>query len=818
MKIKILLIFIISTMLMFSMPSRAGEEISYDLINQEAVKTAKNVPFDMDIILRQADQVVGYQLKIIYDHTRFTFNELKMNTQLSTPVYNSDILGEITINYSNIGNPIQGDTTLFTLNFTPYLVEDHQFYQVITLDLEYHHEITMINDTFQMSSTSLIYDHFSDVYVGVFGDISGDGIVSILDVGLLQLHLAGLNELSPSELKLLDANQDGLISLIDVTMMQLFIAHKIHYIGPKINYYMQFNTMGGSSIDMQVYDYNQLINPIPIPTKEDHMFDGWFLDEGYTMEFNYETMPAYDLILYAKWIEFDQGSYDIDILMWSGDGTYYEDLGSLNLSPSDLAGQNHATIYAVAKAFKEIYPNVRINVYLKEAGPNDGHVSWEQERENFKNTYGRYPSIWSSNNLVSDVMSGLVADLSIYSHEKIYQSFNPTIMQMMNYYGVQAGLPQYLLPWGVYVNKELADQNNISVPSVNWTIDEYTYFVSQADGINFWGSMETPFSFIFSGTTTMAAQIQNYSGTGDRIHANSAEVRALIPYIHTWADTAIWPQRDLGNVPDQVMNDNWWWGYKFFMENKILTHDGDPWMMGDGAHPNTNHWARIKSNHWDIYPRPSTPYQGNSVGVVLDPLAVYNFALQDGNPTLSEQEAKHQAMAYRFASFWVGDDRAWTARANQQFLDGENLKSAMNDSLPLVTGEAFDRQMEIWYSIDIHQRFSNEIIMPGFHEVLRLFKAGQIYDISDKTNLSYYHDNGMMRPILYEWQNAWNPAVLTGNPEATSPRRTDTNWTNSVLDKLPEWNTLFNQRFVLVDTSLRQALQTYYGKNESDFN
>lgn len=303
MKIKILLIFIISTMLMFSMPSKAGEEISYDLINQEAVKTAKNVPFDMDIILRQADQVVGYQLKIIYDHTRFTFNELRMNTQLSTPVYNSDILGEITINYSNIGNPIQGDTTLFTLNFTPYLVEDHQFYQVITLDLEYHHEITMINDTFQMSSTSLIYDHFSDVYVGVFGDISGDGIVSILDVGLLQLHLAGLNELSPSELKLLDANQDGLISLIDVTMMQLFIAHKIHYIGPKINYYMHFNTMGGSSIDMQVYDYDQLINPIPIPTKEDHMFDGWFLDEGYTMEFNYETMPAYDLILYAKWIE-----------------------------------------------------------------------------------------------------------------------------------------------------------------------------------------------------------------------------------------------------------------------------------------------------------------------------------------------------------------------------------------------------------------------------------------------------------------------------------------------------------------------------------
>ena len=519
-----------------------------------------------------------------------------------------------------------------------------------------------------------------------------------------------------------------------------------------------------------------------------------------------------------KWDGLDtEVTGEISIMLWSGDGTFIEDVGKLNLQPEDLAGQNNATIYAVAKAFNQIYPNVKVNVYAKNGGPNDGGVSWDQERENFKNTYGHYPSIWASTDLPGDVTRGLVADLSKYSNDPLYKSFNPAIMSMMNYYGVQAGLPQYLLPWGVYINKELAENNNIDVPQPNWTIADYTDFVDQADGVNFWGAMDTPFSFIFTGTTTMAAQLHSFSGTGNRINANSAEVRALIPRISQWADSAIWPQFDLGNVPMQVMNNNWWWGFKFFMENKILTLDGDPWMMGDGAHPDQTHWGVIKSNDWDIYPRPATPYQGNTVGVVLDPLAVFNYAMTDDNPELSEEEALQELIAYTFATFWIGDDRAWTARANQNFLDGENLKSAMNDSFPLVTGDAFDRQMEIWYSIGIHERFSSTTLMPGFHEVLRLFESGQIYDVSDKAYLWNYDDNGTMRPILYEWSNMWNPAVVTGDPAATSPRRTDTNWVDSILAKLPEWNTLFNQRYVLADNALRAGLIQYYGKSESDF-
>jgi ABC-type glycerol-3-phosphate transport system substrate-binding protein len=508
---------------------------------------------------------------------------------------------------------------------------------------------------------------------------------------------------------------------------------------------------------------------------------------------------------------------EVSIMLWSGDGQFYEDIGNKTYAPEELTGQNQATVYAVAKAFNEIYPNVKVNVYAKQGGPNDGGVSWTQERENFKTNYGHYPSIWASTDLVGDTTAGLVADLSIFANDPLYKSFNPAIMQMMNYYGVQAGLPQFLQPWGVFVNKELADQNNIDVPDPDWTIEEYTDFVESADMTNFWGAMDTPFSFIFTGTTTLAQQLSTYPGTGDHVNLNSNEVKALIPYIAEWADSSIWGLQAAGQVPQQVMDDNWWWGFKFFIENKILTLDGDPWMMGDAANPTEGHWGAAKSNDWDIYPRPSTPYQPNTVGVVLDPLSVYNYAMEDGNPEMTEDEALKLKVAYTFASFWIGDTRAWEARAAQEFMDGTALKSAMNDSLPLVTGDAFDEQMEIWYSTPIHARFKNATLMPGWQKVLEIWEAGQVWDVSDKAYPWNYDNEGVSTPILYEWQNIYNPTVVTGDPDATGPLRHEAGWTAAVLAKLAQWNTDINARFVTVEADLRAGLKEFYGKTDADF-
>jgi len=501
---------------------------------------------------------------------------------------------------------------------------------------------------------------------------------------------------------------------------------------------------------------------------------------------------------------------EITMMLWSGDGTYIEDLGHKELTPADLKGQNNAAVYAVAKAFNAVYPNVKINVYAKLAGPNDGGVSWTQELENFKAEHGNYPDVYAVNDLVGDVARGFVADLSQFKNDPLYKSFNKAIMKTMNYYGFQAGLPQFMQPWGVYVNKALAEENNIDVPEPTWTIDEYTDFITSADNETFWGTMDPELNFIRTGVTTLEQQWLNYDGSKPFVNLNSDEVKSLLDYVPQWTNTSVWGLNDLGLMPAGVMDANWWWSHKFFLENKLLTNGGDPWMMGDCANPAEGHWAACKSTDWDIYPRPSTDYQKNTVGLVLDPMAVYNHCMDDGDKACSEEENAQIKLAYTFGAFFAGDTSAWQARADQMWLDGENEKSAMNDSLPLVTGAEFDKQMEIWYQPTIHQRFADEAKMPGWQEVLKIWKAGQMWSISDKAVVWNFDDNGASKNIIWEWNNIYNKDVA-------GALRSDANWPDMVKAKLADWQATWVTRYDAASQTLKDGLKIYYDFKDSDF-
>lgn len=494
---------------------------------------------------------------------------------------------------------------------------------------------------------------------------------------------------------------------------------------------------------------------------------------------------------------------EVSIMLWSGDNSYIEDIGHKELAPEDMHGQNIAATYATAKAFNQIYPNIKINVYAKAGGPHDNNVTWQQELENFKAEHGKYPDVYASTDLIGDMSKGLISDLSRFKDDPLYKSFNPALMDIMNFHGFQGAVPQYLIPWGVFVNKSLAEDNNLDVPDPEWTIDEFTDFIGQADMKNFYGSMDVPMNFINTGTKTIRYQMKNHKGDEDFVKLDSDEVKDLINYIPKWADYSIWPQRDLDKVPTEVMDQNGWWSYNFFINNKILTLESDPWMMGDAAHPDESHWGRVKAADWDIYPRPSTKYQPNTVGIVTDPLVVYNYAMDDGNPELSEEELAKMKIAYTFASFWVGDTRALQARAEQMWLDQGVLKTSLNDSLPLVKGEEFKKQMDIWYSVDTHKRFADKEKMPGFQKIVELWEKGQYWDVSDKT-FPYFHDfEGQNRANLYEWENYWNP-------EITGAKRTDPNYVDVLKSKLPDWNEVSNKRFKESVSKLEEGLKKYY--------
>ncbi len=71
-----------------------------------------------------------------------------------------------------------------------------------------------------------------------------------------------------------------------------------------INYTIEFDTNGGSSIQSIIEGYETVIQFPENPTKEGYLFDGWYLDNStFLNEFTLETMPLNGGVLYAKWIE-----------------------------------------------------------------------------------------------------------------------------------------------------------------------------------------------------------------------------------------------------------------------------------------------------------------------------------------------------------------------------------------------------------------------------------------------------------------------------------------------------------------------------------
>ena len=497
---------------------------------------------------------------------------------------------------------------------------------------------------------------------------------------------------------------------------------------------------------------------------------------------------------------------DISIMCWSGDSKYYEDLGHQDLAAKDLTSSNVAQIYAVAKKFNETYPNVKINLWAKTGDPNQtGTPSWDQEMENFKADYGKYPDIWASTSVTNDIKKGLVADLSVYKDDETYKSYNESLMSNLNYYGFQAGLPSFSIPWGVWVNKSLAADNNIEVPDPDWDVDEFTDFVTQADGKTFWGTKSTPVNIINVGVETINKQISE-KGTVD---LNTEQVKDLLKYVPDWAAATIDTAEGAGELSLDIVKESGAYSWFYFCNNRTLVNVEDPWYLTAGADSAAKDSdAYIKARDWDFYPFPSTDYCDNTVKIVMDPICLHNYAADDGNNEWSEAEKQKLEVTYTFASYWTASTEARQAIFDQQWTEAGQLKeSAANDSFPVVTGDAYDEQMEIWNKLPAHQVYADK---KGFQEVIRLWKENQTWDYVDKCWTSSITEKGETKDCLYEWNNKWDE-------EVAGAWMTDPDWVDNVKSKLADWNETCNKRIEKATTQLQDALKKYYGFTDDKF-
>ena len=80
-----------------------------------------------------------------------------------------------------------------------------------------------------------------------------------------------------------------------------------------INYTLTFETAGGTSIDPMVIGYGETITVPNNPTLEGATFAGWYTNQTYYTMYNFTTMPAKNVTVYAKWDMPDEVRVSSDI-------------------------------------------------------------------------------------------------------------------------------------------------------------------------------------------------------------------------------------------------------------------------------------------------------------------------------------------------------------------------------------------------------------------------------------------------------------------------------------------------------------------------
>ena len=494
---------------------------------------------------------------------------------------------------------------------------------------------------------------------------------------------------------------------------------------------------------------------------------------------------------------------EVSVMVWSGDGEYYEDIGNPKSTagkklsdPTKIVAQNVAQLYAVAKKFNEVYPGIKINVWSKIGDPDQYNTqSWEQEMENFQAKYGKYPDVWASTDVTGDIKKGLVADLSVYKDDETYKKYNESLMKSINYDGFQGGLPSYTIPGGIWVNKALAQDNNINVPKPDWNIDQFTRFISKADCKEFWGSKGTPIEVLELGTDNINKKILEEN----KVELNSEQVKSLLKYLPKWAEKSIDVAAGSGKITKDIVKENGGYSCTYFTNNRTLINFEDPWYLTSGADEDAKDSpSYIKSADWDIYPYPSTDYCENTIKIIMDPICVHNYALDDKN---KEEELKRD-ISYTFASFWTASTDARKAIYDQKWSDNGQIKSAAGDSFPVVTGTDYDEQMKMWNDLPAHKSYKDK---DGFNEVLKIWNEGRYWDVIDKCWTSTVTEKGDTVKTMEEW-------LRCGDQQVAGAWFTEKNWADSVKSRLSDWDSKINGKIVTADKQLKDAFKKLYGK------
>ena len=65
-----------------------------------------------------------------------------------------------------------------------------------------------------------------------------------------------------------------------------------------------FESNGGSIVEPITTKYGEVISSHQVPTKDDYVFGGWYLDQNFSKYFSFDETIDKDIVLYARWIDY----------------------------------------------------------------------------------------------------------------------------------------------------------------------------------------------------------------------------------------------------------------------------------------------------------------------------------------------------------------------------------------------------------------------------------------------------------------------------------------------------------------------------------
>lgn len=131
---------------------------------------------------------------------------------------------------------------------------------------------------------------------------------------------------------------------------------------------ISFNSKGGSNVQSITQDYGTEITEPKKPTRTEYSFRGWFKDEDYNQPYTFTTMPDEDILLYAKWVD-----YEVTITTESIDGlsVHSDKLDPANYKATAIDTDGDAVEVVVNVTGGLFEAGGTINVRLKATGKYD---------------------------------------------------------------------------------------------------------------------------------------------------------------------------------------------------------------------------------------------------------------------------------------------------------------------------------------------------------------------------------------------------------------------------------------------------------------